>query len=82
MHLTTATRPDIAFAVGYVSRFMENPQVEHWIAVKRTFAICKGPRRMESASSSVTKLTFVGTLMQIGLEITVIASRLQATCSF
>ena len=24
MHLTTATRPDIAFAVGYVSRFMEN----------------------------------------------------------
>ena len=27
MHLATATRPDIAFAVGYVSRFMENPQV-------------------------------------------------------
>ena len=33
MHLMTATRPDIAFAVGYVSRFMENPQVEHWMAV-------------------------------------------------
>ena len=29
MHLMTATRPDIAYAVGYVSRFMENPQVEH-----------------------------------------------------
>ena len=29
MHLITATRPDIAYAVGYVSRFMENPQVEH-----------------------------------------------------
>ena len=29
MHLMIATRPDIAFAVGYVSRFMENPQVEH-----------------------------------------------------
>ena len=29
MHLMTATRPDIAFAVGYVSRFMENPQIEH-----------------------------------------------------
>ncbi|POM64563.1 Integrase catalytic core protein [Phytophthora palmivora] len=37
MHLMTSTRPDIAFAVGYVSRFMENPQVEHWIAVKRIF---------------------------------------------
>ncbi|KAG2866879.1 hypothetical protein PC115_g25466 [Phytophthora cactorum] len=24
MHLMTATRPDIAYAVGYVSRFMEN----------------------------------------------------------
>ena len=29
MHLMTATRPDIAFAVGYVSRFMEKLQVEH-----------------------------------------------------
>ena len=35
MHLTTATRPYIAFAVGYVSRFMENPQAEHCVAVKR-----------------------------------------------
>uniref|UniRef100_A0AAV1U7L3 Reverse transcriptase Ty1/copia-type domain-containing protein n=1 Tax=Peronospora matthiolae TaxID=2874970 RepID=A0AAV1U7L3_9STRA len=32
IHLTTATRPDIAYAVGYVSRFMENPQQEHWTA--------------------------------------------------
>ncbi|KAG4037401.1 hypothetical protein PC123_g27034 [Phytophthora cactorum] len=32
MHLMTATRPDIAYAVGYVSRFMENPQEEHWVA--------------------------------------------------
>ena len=34
MHLMTATRPDIAFAVGYVSRFMEISHVEHWAAVK------------------------------------------------
>ena len=25
MHLTTATRPDIAYDVSYVSRFMESP---------------------------------------------------------
>ena len=37
MHLTTATRPDIAHAVSYVSWFMENPQEEHWVAVKRIF---------------------------------------------
>ena len=41
MHLMTATRPDIAFAVGYVSRFMEKPQVEHWMAVKRTLCYLK-----------------------------------------
>jgi hypothetical protein len=29
------TRPDIAFAVGMVSRFMETPTTEHWAAVKR-----------------------------------------------
>lgn len=29
------TRPDIAFAVGMVSRFMESPTSEHWAAVKR-----------------------------------------------
>ena len=35
MHLMTATSLDIAYAVGYVSRFMENPQQERWTAVKR-----------------------------------------------
>uniref|UniRef100_A0AAV1VET7 Reverse transcriptase Ty1/copia-type domain-containing protein n=1 Tax=Peronospora matthiolae TaxID=2874970 RepID=A0AAV1VET7_9STRA len=44
MHLTTATRPDIAFAVGYVSRFMENPQEEHWVAVKRIFRYLQGTK--------------------------------------
>jgi hypothetical protein len=29
------TRPDIAFTVGYVSRFMEKPTTEHLAAVKR-----------------------------------------------
>ena len=29
IHLMTATRPDIAFAVGYASRFMENARVTH-----------------------------------------------------
>ena len=29
MPLTTVTRPDIAYAVAYVSRFMENLQEEH-----------------------------------------------------
>ena len=44
MHLMTATRPDIAFAVGYVSRFMENAQVTHWAAVKRIFRYMQGTK--------------------------------------
>uniref|UniRef100_H3H7U1 Integrase catalytic domain-containing protein n=1 Tax=Phytophthora ramorum TaxID=164328 RepID=H3H7U1_PHYRM len=44
MHLMTATRPDIAYAVGYVSRFMENPQEEHWVAVKRIFRYLQGTK--------------------------------------
>ncbi|KAG2948253.1 hypothetical protein PC118_g25492 [Phytophthora cactorum] len=81
MHLMTATRPDIAYAVGYVSRFMENPQEEHWVAVKRSFATCKAPRRMGSASSRVTTSTFAGTRTRIGLATSRTASRLPATRS-
>lgn len=29
------TRPDLAYSVGMVSRFMETPNAEHWSAIKR-----------------------------------------------
>ena len=35
-------RPDIAFAVGYISRFMEDPREDHWAAVKRLLRYVKG----------------------------------------
>ena len=34
MYAMVCTRPDIAHAVGDVSRFMPNPGKEHWEAVK------------------------------------------------
>jgi hypothetical protein len=36
------TRPDLAFAVGMVSRFMESPTSEHWAAVKRIIRYIAG----------------------------------------
>lgn len=33
---------NILFAVGYVSRFMEDPRVDHWAAVKHLLRYIKG----------------------------------------
>ncbi|XP_066375200.1 secreted RxLR effector protein 161-like [Miscanthus floridulus] len=38
----THTRPNIAFAIGYVSHFMEDPREDHWLAVKRLLRYIKG----------------------------------------
>ena len=38
----THTQPDIAFAVGYVSRFMGDPREDHWSTVKRLLRYVKG----------------------------------------
>jgi len=32
---STATRPDIAAAVGSLSQYMPQPSKDHWIGVKR-----------------------------------------------
>ena len=36
------TRPDIAHAVGVVSRYMKNPGKEHWMAVKWILRYLRG----------------------------------------
>ena len=36
------TRPDIAFAMCYISRFMEDPREDHWATVKRLLRYVKG----------------------------------------
>ncbi|XP_073014547.1 secreted RxLR effector protein 161-like [Primulina eburnea] len=35
MYLMSCTRPDIAYAVSKLSRFMSNPGVEHWKSIIR-----------------------------------------------
>ena len=79
MHLTTATRPDIAFFVGYVSRFMENPQEEHWVAVKHILRYLPGTKT--HAISQAARPTSVDIRMRTGLVTWPTASRLQDTRS-
>jgi len=42
MYAMVYTRPDIAHAVGVLSRFMLKPGKEHWIVVKRVFRYLHG----------------------------------------
>lgn len=38
----TATRPDISYAVSYISRLMSAPKAELWVAAKRVLRYVKG----------------------------------------
>jgi phosphoribosyl-AMP cyclohydrolase len=42
MYAMVCTRPDIAHAVGVLSRYMSKPGKEHWITVKRVFRYLRG----------------------------------------
>ncbi|CAM8876363.1 unnamed protein product [Rhodiola kirilowii] len=42
MYAMTSTRPDIAFAVGKLSRYTSNPSIHHWEAIKRVLKYLKG----------------------------------------
>ncbi|GKC51847.1 zinc finger, CCHC-type containing protein [Tanacetum coccineum] len=42
MYAMTSTRPDIAYAVGRLSRFTSNPSTQHWHAITRVFKYLKG----------------------------------------
>ncbi|GKC43230.1 zinc finger, CCHC-type containing protein [Tanacetum coccineum] len=42
MYVMTSTRPDIAYAVGRLSRFTSNPSRHHWYAITRVFKYLKG----------------------------------------
>ena len=42
LYASVTTRPDIAYAVNQVSRFMSNPGMKHWQACKRILRYLKG----------------------------------------
>uniref|UniRef100_A0ACD5WTY3 Uncharacterized protein n=1 Tax=Avena sativa TaxID=4498 RepID=A0ACD5WTY3_AVESA len=54
------TRPDICFAVGYISRFMESPTAEHLAAVKHLLRYIAGTRSFGCRYTSTGNLRLDG----------------------
>ena len=46
MYLMIGSRPDLAFAVGKLARFCENPKLKHWMAIKRVLRYVNGTLKM------------------------------------
>jgi hypothetical protein len=44
MYTALRTRPDIAYAVGHLARFAENPSKAHWEVVKQVIQYLKGTK--------------------------------------
>nr|GEV68061.1 hypothetical protein [Tanacetum cinerariifolium] len=44
MYAMTSTRPDIAYAVGRLSRFTSNPSGQHWKAITRVLKYLRGTK--------------------------------------
>lgn len=42
MYLVIATRPDLAYAVSYLSQFNQNPKKQHWLAAKHVLRYLRG----------------------------------------
>lgn len=42
LFLSNVSRPDITFAVNYLSKFNNNPGKQHWVAAKRILRFLKG----------------------------------------
>lgn len=57
LYLSTISRPDIAFAVNYLSRFNANPMRSHMKAVKRVFQYLKGSKSQGINYNGESELT-------------------------
>ncbi|GKE76662.1 hypothetical protein Tco_1542782 [Tanacetum coccineum] len=44
MYAMTSTRPNIAYAIGRLSRFTSNPSRQHWKAIMRVFNYLRGTK--------------------------------------
>jgi hypothetical protein len=73
MYAMVYTKPDIAHAVGVLSRHMSKLEKEHWTTIKRVFKYLQGTSVMQYAIKEdldlIERLIYRALLMQNGLEI-------------
>lgn len=60
MYAMIGTRPDLAYPVGIVSRFMSKPIKEHWLQVKRLLRYIKGSVQTRLCYKKSTDFKLVG----------------------
>jgi aspartate carbamoyltransferase regulatory subunit len=53
-HLMRTTRPDLAFSISVVSRYLHNPGLKHWNLVKRILKYLKGTSKLALTLSPST----------------------------
>ncbi|GKD39484.1 zinc finger, CCHC-type containing protein [Tanacetum coccineum] len=66
MYAMTCTRPDIAFAVGKLSRYTSNPGTQHWEAIQRVLKYLKKTMDYRLTYIMVILQCWKVTLMQAG----------------
>eukprot|EP00253_Pinus_taeda_P020821 PITA_20821 len=60
LNYLTTTRPDISFAVGTLSRFMQKPCEGHWSAAKRVLRYLKGTQDFGIKHTQVDDFSLIG----------------------
>ena len=58
--IANGTRPDIAFSVSQVAKFMSNPGMEHWEAVKRILRYLKGTQNVKITYNGLRNVSIAG----------------------
>ncbi|XP_057844560.2 secreted RxLR effector protein 161-like [Cryptomeria japonica] len=56
----TTTRPDISFAIGVLSRFMQQPRETHWLAAKHILRYLQGTQHYGLKYSKRNQFSLVG----------------------
>ncbi|XP_022020095.1 uncharacterized mitochondrial protein AtMg00810-like [Helianthus annuus] len=72
----TFTHPDISYVVQQVCVYMHDPKIDHWLALKISFAISKGQHRMVLHLVSLRTHLFLLIRMRIGWDARILDAQL------